>query len=408
MSKSDVEIVAGLDIGTTKIAVVVGAVDANNEVEIIGIGTHTSTGLRRGVVNNIEATVTSIRRAVEEAELLSNCEINSVYAGIAGEHISGKESKGIVAIRSGEVTQYDVDKVIDAAKAIAIPTDKKILHVLPKQYIIDGQSGILEPIGMAGVRLEADVHIVTGSVTAAKNIVKCVHECGLEVDNVVLEQLASSHAVLTDDEKELGVCLVDIGGGTTDIAVFTDGTIRHTSNIPMAGDSVTNDIAYFLNTTKSQAEEVKTKYACAVPDMVSADEEIVVPSLNNKTMRRLARQSLAEVVRARYQEIFELVQNDLARSGYDGQLAAGIVLTGGSSRIEGAVELAEEMFNKPVKISYPSNISGLSEVVQNPSYATAVGLLKYGIKHRQQEDTRPTVETINLWEVLRQWVRKNF
>jgi len=403
------ELIVGLDIGTTKIAVIVGSLTEEGNVEIIGIGTHKSTGLKRGVVNNIESTTESIKRAIEEAEIMADCEINSVYAGIAGQHIQGRESKGIVAIRSGEVTQYDVDKVIDAAKAIAIPTDQRILHVLAKQYVIDGQSSILEPLGMAGVRLEADVHIVTGSVTAAQNIVKCVQECGLDADDVVLEQLASSYAVLSDDEKELGVCLIDIGGGTTDIAVFTRGTIRYTANIPVAGDHVTNDIAVFLRTTTHQAEIIKTRYSCVVSEMVGPDEEIDVPSLDGSVMRRLRRQSLSDVVGPRYAELFELVNNELRRSGLDRQIGAGIVLTGGSSRIEGALELAEEIFNMPVKISSPKNITGLAEVVDNPSFATGVGLLLYGIKHKKDGLQKPvSKDKSGIFQIMKNWFKNNF
>ncbi len=409
MSKNEVnDLIVGLDIGTTKIAAIVGSITGDGTVEIVGIGTHPSKGLKRGVVSNIETTTESIRRAIEEAELIADCEINSVFAGVAGKHIEGRESKGIQAIRSQEVTQYDIERVLDAAKAIAIPTDKKILHVLPKQYIIDDQQGILEPLGMAGVRLEADVHIVVGSVSAVQNIIKCVQLCGVETEAVVLEQLASSYAVLSDDEKEIGVCLVDIGGGTTDIAVFTRGSIRYTSNIPIAGDQVTNDIAVFLRTPIHQAEDIKTRYACTYSEMVNPEEEIEVPSIGDRPPRRLSRQSLAEVVGPRYAELFALVQAELRRSGYEGQVGAGIVLTGGSSRIEGAVELAEEIFNMPVRLGVPTNVSGLVDVVQNPMYATAVGLLLYGVKYRQQELVNTNIEKISTWETMRNWFKRNF
>jgi len=409
MSKNETDnLIVGLDIGTTKIACIVGSVTEDSMVEIIGIGTHPSKGLKRGVVSNIEATTDSIRHAIEEAELIADCEINSVFSGVAGKHIEGRESKGIQAIRTQEVTQYDIDRVLDAAKAIAIPTDKKILHVLPKQYIIDDQQGILEPLGMAGVRLEADVHIVIGSVSAVQNIVKCVQLCGVETEDVVLEQLASSYAVLSDDEKEIGVCLVDIGGGTTDIAVFTRGSIRYTSNIPIAGDQVTNDIAVFLRTPIHQAEDIKTRYACAVSEMVSPQEEIEVPSIGDRPPRRLSRQSLAEVVGPRYAELFALVQAELRRSGYEGQISAGIVLTGGSSRIEGAIELAEEIFNMPVRLGVPGKVTGLVDVVQNPVYSTAVGLLLYGIKYRQQELINTNIEKVSIWESMKNWFKRNF
>lgn len=409
MSKDEANnLIVGLDIGTTKIAAIVGSITEEGLVEIVGIGTYPSKGLKRGVVSNIETTTESIRRAIEEATLISDCEIHSVFAGVAGKHIEGRESKGIQAIRSQEVTQYDIDRVLAAAKAIAIPTDKKILHVLPKQYIIDDQQGILEPLGMAGVRLEADVHIVIGSVSAVQNIVKCVQLCGVETEDVVLEQLASSYAVLSDDEKEIGVCLVDIGGGTTDIAVFTRGSIRYTSNIPIAGDQVTNDIAVFLRTPIHQAEDIKTRYACTLSEMIDPGEEIEVPSIGQRPPRRLSRQSLAEVVGPRYAELFALVQAELRRSGYEGQVGAGVVLTGGSSRIEGAVELAEEIFNMPVRLGVPTNVSGLVDVVQNPMYATAVGLLLYGVKYRQQELIHTSVEKISTWETMRNWFKRNF
>jgi cell division protein FtsA len=403
------ELIVGLDIGTTKIAAVVGNVHPGGEVEIIGIGTHPSKGLKRGVVSNIEATTNSIRHAIEEAELMADCEIRSVFAGIAGKHIEGRESKGIQAIRPhNEVTRYDIERVLDAARAIAIPTDKKILHVLPKQYMIDDQSGILEPLGMAGVRLEADVHIVIGSVSAAQNIIKCVRMCGLEAEDVVLEQLASSYSVLSEDEKEIGVCLVDIGGGTTDIAVFTRGSIRYTSNIPIAGDQVTNDIAVFLRTPIHQAEDIKSHHACALSEMVDSHEEIEVPSIGDRPPRRMSRQSLAEVVGPRYAEMFALIQAELRRSGYEGQIAAGIVLTGGSSRIEGAVELAEEIFNMPVRIGVPTNVTGLIDVVRSPIYATGVGLLLYGVKHRQHELVASQAESFNVWETMKNWFKRNF
>ena len=313
--KTEKNLIVGLDIGTSKVVAIVGEVTPERTVEIIGIGSHPSRGLKKGVVVNIESTVQSIQRAVEEAELMAGCQIHSVYAGIAGSHIRSLNSHGIVAIRDKEVTGADVDRVIDAARAVAIPADQKILHILPQEFIIDSQEGIREPVGMSGVRLEAKVHMVTGAVSAAQNIVKCVRRCGLEVDDIILEQLASSQAVLTEDEKELGVCLVDIGGGTTDIAVFTDGAIRHTAVIPIAGDQVTNDIAVALRTPTQHAEEIKIKYACALTQLASADETIEVPSVGERPARRLARQTLAEVVEPRYEELFTLIQAELRRSG---------------------------------------------------------------------------------------------
>lgn len=380
--KSEKDLVVGLDVGTSKVVAIVGEVTPAGDVEIIGIGSHPSRGLKKGVVVNIESTVQSIQRAVEEAELMAGCQIHSVYTGIAGSHIRSLNSHGIVAIRDKEVTQGDVDRVIDAARAVAIPADQRILHILPQEFIIDNQEGIREPVGMSGVRLEAKVHMVTGAVSAAQNIVKCVRRCGLEVDDVILEQLASSHAVLTEDEKELGVCLVDIGGGTADIAVFTDGSIRHTAVIPIAGDQITNDIAVALRTPTQHAEEIKIKYACALTQLARADETIEVPSVGDRPSRRLSRHTLAEVVEPRYEELLSLVQAELRRSGFEDLIAAGVVLTGGSSKMEGAIELAEEVFHLPVRLGMPQYVMGLADVVRNPIYATGVGLLLFGQQNR--------------------------
>jgi cell division protein FtsA len=382
--------IVGLDIGTSKVVALVGEVDADGNLEIIGIGTHKSTGLRKGVVVNIESTVQSIQRAIEEAELMAGCQIHSVYAGIAGSHIRSLNSHGIVAIRDREVQAADVERVIDAAQAVAIPADQKVLHILPQEYIIDNQEGVREPLGMSGVRLEAKVHLVTCAVNAVQNIEKCIRRCGLEVDDIILEQLASSYSVLTDDEKELGVCLVDIGGGTTDIAVFTEGSIKHTAVIPIAGDQVTNDIAMALRTPTPFAEEIKIKYACALTQLARADEIIKVPGVGERISRELSRQALAEVVEPRYDELFTLIQAELRRSGFEDLVAAGIVLTGGTARIEGAVELAEEIFHMPVRVGAPANVKGLGDIVKNPIYATGVGLLQYGIK--QQKDGKPGVD----------------
>ncbi|MBD3669362.1 MAG: cell division protein FtsA, partial [Gammaproteobacteria bacterium] len=339
--KSEKNLIVGLDIGTSKVVAIVGEISMEGNVEIIGIGSHPSRGLKKGVVVNIESTVQSIQRAVEEAELMAGCQIHSVYAGIAGSHIRSLNSHGIVAIRDKEVTQSDVERVIDAAKAVAIPADQKILHIIPQEFIIDNQEGVREPIGMSGVRLEAKVHMVTGAVSAAQNIVKCVRRCGLEVDDIILEQLASSYSVLTEDEKELGVCLVDIGGGTTDMAIFSEGAIRHTAVIPIAGDQVTNDIAVAMRTPTQHAEEIKIKYACCLTQLANPEETIEVPSVGERPPRRLARQTLAEVIEPRYEELFTLVHEELRRSGFEDLCAAGIVLTGGSAKMEGAVELAE-------------------------------------------------------------------
>ena len=372
------EIIVGLDIGTSKVVALVGEVTEEGGIEVIGIGSHPSRGLKKGVVVNIESTVASIQRAVEEAELMAGVEITNVYAGIAGSHVRSLNSHGIVAIKDREVGQGDIDRVIDAAKAVAIPADQRILHVLPQEFIIDDQEGIKEPVGMSGVRLEAKVHLVTGAVSAAQNIIKCVRRCGLEVDDIILEQLASSHSVLTEDERELGVCLVDIGGGTTDIAVFTEGSIRHTAVIPIAGDQVTNDIAVALRTPTQNAEEIKVKYACALRNLTSADETIEVPGVGDRDPRRLARQTLAEVVEPRYEELLALVQAELRRTGFEDLVAAGVVLTGGSSKMEGVAELAEEVFHMPVRIGMPQRVSGLADVVRNPIHSTGVGLLDFG------------------------------
>jgi len=371
-------LMVGLDIGTSKVAALVGEVSHDGVIDLIGIGSHPSRGLKKGVVVNIESTVHSIQRAIEEAELMAGCQIHSVYVGIAGSHIRSLNSHGIVAIRDKEIAPSDVDRVIDAARAVAIPADQKILHVLPQEFVIDNQDGIREPVGMSGVRLEAKVHIVTGAVSAAQNIVKCVRRCGLQVEDIILEQLASSYAVLTEDEKDLGVCLVDIGGGTTDLAVFTDGAIRHTAVIPIAGDQVTNDIAVALRTPTQHAEEIKIKYACALPALVEPDEGIEVPSVGNRPPRKMARQTLADVVEPRYEELFSLIQAELRRSGFEDLIAAGIVLTGGSAKMEGAIELAEEVFHQPVRLGVPQFISGLQEMARNPIHATGVGLLLYG------------------------------
>jgi cell division protein FtsA len=380
----DKQLIVGLDIGTSKIVAIVGEVD-DQGVEVIGIGQHPSRGLKKGVIVNIDSTVHAIQRAVEEAELMSGCEIDSVYAGIAGSHIRSMNSHGIVAIRDREVTQDDIDRVIDAAKALAIPADQKILRVMPQEYVIDNQEGIREPIGMFGVRLEAKVHIVTGAVSAAQNIIKCVRQCDLEVDDLILEQLASSESVLTEDEKDLGVCLVDIGGGTTDIAIFTEGAIRYTAVIPIAGDQVTNDIAVAMRTPTQYAEDIKIKYACALAKLANPDEMIEVPSVGARPPRQLARQTLAEVVEPRYEELFTLIQAVIRRSGYEDLIAAGVVLTGGSAKMDGVIELAEEVFHMPVRLGYPRNVTGLTDVVRNPIHATGVGLLLFGYRYRHEQ-----------------------
>jgi len=404
------KLLVGLDVGTSKVVAIVGELSPDGKIEVVGFGSSPSRGLKRGVVVNIESTVQSIQRAVEEAELMAGCEINSVYTGIAGSHVRSLNSHGIVAIRDKEVTPGDVERVIDAARAVAIPADQRILHVLPQEFIIDSQEGIREPVGMSGVRLEAKVHLVTGAVSAAQNIVKCVQRCGLGVNDIVLEQLASSYACLTEDERELGVCLVDSGGGTTDIAVFYGGAIQHTAVIPIAGDQVTNDIAVSLRTPTHHAEEIKIRYACALSQLANPDETIEVPSVGERPPRRLARQTLAEVVEPRYEELYHLVRDELRRSGFEDMIAAGIVLTGGSAKMEGAVELAEEVFHMPVRLGAPQHVDGLSDVVRNPIHATGVGLLLYG-KEAIQSRAESGASRLGIGSVLsrmKAWFQLNF
>lgn len=400
----------GLDIGTSKVSAIVGEVNDTGQLEIVGIGLHPARGLKRGVVVNIESTVQSIQRAVEEAELMADCQIHSVFAGIAGSHIRSMNSHGIVAIKDREVSAGDVERVIEAAKAVAIPSDQKVLHVLPQEFVIDQQEGIREPIEMSGVRLEAKVHLVTGAVSAAQNIIKCVRRCGLEVDDIILEQLASSYAILTEDEKELGICLVDIGGGTTDVAVFTNGAIRHTAVIPIAGDQVTNDIAIAMRTPTQYAEEIKIKYACALQQLANPDETIEVPSVGDREPRRLSRQTLAAVVEPRYKELLLLVREELRRSGFEDLVAAGIVLTGGSSKMEGIMYLAEEVFHMPVRLGFPQFVTGLVDVVRNPIYATGVGLLLFG--HQNQRLKKNSLfDDSNMGSVfhrMRNWFQGSF
>ncbi len=408
--KTERNMLVGLDIGTSKVVAIVGAIGDDGVIEIVGIGSHPSRGLKKGVVVNIESTVHSIQRAVEEAELMAGCQIHSVYVGIAGSHVRSLNSHGIVAIRDKEVGPADLERVIDAARAVAIPADQKILHILPQEFIIDSQEGIREPIGMSGVRLEAKVHMVTGAVSAAQNIVKCIRRCGLDVDDIILEQLASGYSVLTEDEKELGVCLVDIGGGTTDIAIFTEGAIRHTAVIPIAGDQVTNDIAVALRTPTQHAEDIKVKYACALSQLAGAEETIEVPSVGDRPARRLSRQTLAEVVEPRYEELMTLIHQELRRSGFEELIAAGVVLTGGSSKMEGAVELAEEVFHVPVRLGLPQQVTGLSDVVRNPIYATGVGLLYFGANNRANPVVEYEAETgfRAVLDRMKSWFQGNF
>ena len=373
------DLIVGLDIGTTKVCAVVGEVTEDG-IDIIGIGSHPSRGLRKGVVINIESTVESIKRAISEAELVAGCDITSVYAGIAGGHIKGLNSHGIVAVKDKEVNENDLVRVIDAAQAVAIPLDREVIHVIPQEYIVDDQDGIKEPLGMAGVRLEAKVHIVTAAVTSAQNIVKCANRCGLNVSDIVLQPLASSEAVLTPDEKELGVCLVDIGGGTTDIIVFSEGAIVHTSVLTLGGNHITNDVAVGLRTPAGEAERIKQKYGCSLSSMVQRDETIEVPSVGGRKPRILSRQILAEIIEPRVEEIFTLVRSEVMKSGYEDRIASGVVITGGSTILEGMPELAEQVFNVPVRRGTPRAIGGLVDVVRSPMYATGVGLVISGSK----------------------------
>lgn len=410
LKKTDRNIIVGLDVGTSKVVAIVGEVKDDNSIEIIGLGSYPSRGLKKGVVVNIESTVQSIQRAVEEAELIASVEIESVYVGIAGSHVSSLNSHGIVAIKDCEVTHVDVERVIDAARAVPIPADQKILHILPQEFMIDNQEGILDPVGMSGVRLEARVHMVTGSVSAAQNMIKCVHRCGLEVEDLILEQLASSYSVLEEDEKDLGVCLVDIGGGTTDIVVFTGGAIRHTGVIPIAGDQVTNDIAVALRTPTQHAEKIKLKYACALTQLASPDETIDVPSIGDRPPRRLSRQTLAEVVEPRYEELLQLIQAELRRSGFEDLVAGGVVMTGGSSKMEGVINLAEEVFHMPVRLGIPQYVTGLDDVIRNPIHATGVGLLLFGHRNRALRVSEMAVGGgfKSVWNRMKSWIQGNF
>ncbi len=371
------ELIVGLDVGTTKICAVVGELTEGG-VDIVGIGTSPSTGLRKGVVVNIEQTVQSIKKALEEAELMAGCEIRSVYAGIAGSHIKGFNSHGVIAVKGGEVGPKDIERVIDAAKAVAIPLDREVIHILPQEYIVDDQRGIADPLGMAGVRLEVKVHIVTGAVTSAQNIVRSCHRSGLDVDDIVLEALASAKAVLTEEEREIGVALVDLGGGTSDIAIFSDDSIKYTGVLPLAGSNLTNDIAFGLRTPMAAAEKIKIRYGCALAELVRSDETIEVPSVGGREPRLLSRQILAEICEPRVEEILGLVDQELIRSNCKNLIGAGVVLTGGTSLIQGIEELGEQIFNLPTRIGYPRGIGGLRDVVNSPIFATAVGLLLYG------------------------------
>ncbi|MEY2341944.1 cell division protein FtsA [Acidithiobacillus sp. IBUN Pt1247-S3] len=379
MKRGNQELIVGLDIGTSKVACIVAQARSTGEAEIIGVGQHPSRGLKKGVVVDIESTVQAINRAVQEAELMAGVQIHGAVVGIAGGHIRGYNSHGIVAIKNKEVSNDDLGRVMDAARAIVIPQDQSVVHVLPQEFTIDSQEGVREPIGMSGVRLEAQVHIVTGSISATQNIAKCVERCGLQVQGLVLEQLASADAVLTADEKELGVCLVDIGGGTTDIAIFRDGAVRHTAVIPIAGDQITNDIALGLRTPPVEAEQIKKLYGCALGDLIEQDDDIPVPSVGARPPRTISRRVLNDIIEPRVRELFELIQAELRRTGFEDLVAAGVVLTGGSSRLQGMAELAEEILHLPVRTGEPMHLAGMETVVRAPWHATGVGLVMYGL-----------------------------
>jgi cell division protein FtsA len=408
--KEDKNLIVGLDIGTSKIVAIVAELQPEGTVKVIGLGQHISRGLKKGVVINIESTMQSIQRALEEAELMADCKINNVYTGIAGSHIKSLNSHGMVKIKDAEVSQMDVDRVIETARAIALPADQQILHILTQEFIIDGQEDVREPLGMSGMKLEVKVHIVTGAVAAAQNIVKCIKRCGIEVSDLILQPLASSLAVLTEDEKELGVCLVDIGGGTTDIAVFKQGAIRHTAVVPIAGDQMTNDVAVAFRTPTQSAEDIKIKHGCALRQLADPREVVEVPGVDGREPRQLSVQTLAEVLEPRVVELYELVLNELRRSGMEEMIASGIVITGGSAMMRGMVELGEEIFHMPVRLGMPRYVGGLSEVVSNPRYATGVGLVLMG-KQQLERHLSGQMESSSFGRVLdkmKSWFQGNF
>jgi cell division protein FtsA len=409
MSKENKDLVVALDIGTSKVVAIVAERFADDRIEIIGMGNQESRGLKKGVVVNIEATVNSIQRALQEAELMADCKIRDVFVGIAGSHIRSFNSTGLVPIKDREVTALDVDRAIETAKAVNIPADQQILHILPQEFIIDGQGDVREPLGMSGVRLEVKVHIVTGAVSAAQNIIKCVRRCGLEVSDLILQPLASSIAVLSDDEKDLGVALVDIGGGTTDIAIFTGGAIRHTAVLPIAGDQITNDIAMALRTPTQDAEEIKRRFGCALRSMADPADEFEVPGLGERGPRKLSRHALAEVIEPRVDELYQLVQQALRQSGYEELLSSGLVLTGGSSVMQGMIELGEEIFHMPVRVGIPKYVGGLSNVVQSPRFATAIGLLLEGVSQKQRlQQSQSGGSVSQALRRMREWFQGNF
>src|SRR3990170_462951 len=410
MAKENRNLVVGLDIGTSKVTALVAEIGSDGALEVLGMGNHESRGLKKGVVVNIESTVAGIQRALEEAELMADCKIASAFTGIAGSHIRSFNSTGMVAVKDREVSAVDVERAVDTAKAVNIPTDQQILHVLRQEFIIDGQEDVREPVGMSGVRLEVKVHIVTGAVSAAQNIVKCVRRCGLDVNDLILQPLASAGAVLSQDERDLGVCLVDIGGGTTDLAIFTHGAIRHTAVIPIAGDQITNDIAMALRTPTGDAETIKVRHGVALRQLADPNAMIEVPGIGERGARELSRKTLAEVVEPRVEELYSLVQAELRRSGYEELLSSGVVITGGSSVMQGMVELGEEIFHMPVRVGRPAYNGALAEVVRHPRYSTAVGLLVAGMQqHRSRELAHMQIGSFQqLVERMKSWFTGNF
>lgn len=409
-AKEGRDLIVGLDIGTSKIVAIVAEVKPEGGFEIVGLGSHPSRGLKKGVVVNIETTVTAIQRALEEVELMADCKIGEVYTGIAGSHIRGFNSHGMVAIKDKEVSALDVQRVMETAKAVNIPADQQILHILNQEFIVDGQEDVREPIGMSGIRLEVKVHIVTGAVSAAQNIIKCVHRCGLEVRDLILQPLASAIAVLSEDEKDLGVCLVDVGGGTTDIAVFTDGAIRHTAVIPIAGDQITNDIAMALRTPTKDAEDIKCRYGCALRTLAEVREMVEVPDVGNRGARQLSRQTLAEVIEPRVEELYLLIQAELRRSGFEQLLSSGIVITGGSSSLQGMVELGEEIFHMPVRLGIPQYKGSLEEVVRTPRFSTGIGLIMAGMEERKHHHHAHLQggSAKQVFAKMKSWFQRNF
>ena len=411
MSKAaERKLVVGLDIGTSKISVAVGEITPDNQLSIIGVGNQPARGMDKGGVNDLNLVIQAIQRAINEAELMADCQISSIYLGMSGKHISCQNENGMVPINDKEVIQEDVDNVIHTARSVPISAERRMLHVLPQEYSIDCQDGIKSPIGMSGVRMEAKVHIVTCANDMAKNLVKCVERCDLTADQLIFSALASSYAVLTEDEKELGVCVVDMGAGTMDISVFTGGTLRHTAVIPVAGNQVTSDISKIFRTPLSHAEDIKVQYACALKQLVSMEESIDVPSVGGRPARSMSRHTLSEVVEPRYQELFELIQDEIRESGLEDQIAAGYVLTGGTAKMEGVLEFAEEIFQMPVRIASPLSIQGLKEYVEDPSYATVVGLLHYGMQATSEvEMSAGKRESVgDFWSRIHAWFKGEF